>query len=76
MENKLEDGSDDGRIHYGLVKFRGSEFKVGDNAFFHPEVFSFAAKPTVVKKVKQDRSVVKWGFFTDPLRAVWHMRLA
>lgn len=58
LDNKLDDGSDDGRVHYGQVKFRGTEFRVGDNAYFHPEVFSFSAKPTVVKKTKQDRSMV------------------
>ena len=63
MENKLDDGADDGRVHYGLVKFQGSEFRVGDSAFFHPEVFVFNAKPTVVRKAKQDRSMVKWCLF-------------
>ena len=63
MENKLDDGADDGRVHYGLVKFQGSEFRVGDSAFFHPEVFAFNAKPTVVKKAKQDRSMVRWWLF-------------
>ena len=64
LNDQLEDSSNDGKVRYGRVMFGGSEFKVGDSAYFHPNVFSFVAKPPVVKKAKQDRSMVTMRYLS------------
>lgn len=37
----LEDEESDSKVFYGLVNYKGEQYKVGDSVYLPPEAFNF-----------------------------------